>query len=49
MRADWPKEGGQKDDWTKIMMSVMRLTVWESSSDVQNRKSANHPGKQADD
>lgn len=32
------KEGGQEDDWTTVMMTVLGLTVWESGSDVENRK-----------
>lgn len=32
------KEGGQEDDWTRVMMTVLGLTVWESGSDVKNRK-----------
>lgn len=27
-------------DWTRVMMSEMRLTAWESSSPVNNRKAA---------
>lgn len=34
---DWFKEGGREDDWTRIMMSVLRLTAWESGSHVKNK------------
>lgn len=33
-------------DWTRVMMSEMRLTAWESSSPVNNRKAAEYTGKQ---
>lgn len=29
--ADWLKEGGREDNWTRVMRSVLRLTGWESS------------------
>lgn len=35
-------------DWTRVMMSEMRLTAWESSSPVNNRKAAEYTGKQTD-
>lgn len=38
VEVDWLKDGGQEDDWTRVMESVLRLTVWESSSDVKNRQ-----------
>lgn len=25
--ANWLKEGGQEDDWTRVMMQVLSLTV----------------------
>lgn len=37
--ADW-LTGGREDHWTRVMMSVLRLTVWETSSHVKNRKAA---------
>lgn len=49
VEADWLKEGGQEDDWIKMMISVLRLTMWESGSHLKNRKTAGHPGKQADE
>lgn len=30
VEADWVKGGGQKDDWTGVRMSVLRLNVCES-------------------
>lgn len=35
---DWPKGGEQENDWMRIIMTVLRSTGWESSSDVENRK-----------
>lgn len=26
--ADWLEEAKQKDDWTRVMKSVLRLTAW---------------------
>lgn len=40
-QADWFQEGGQEDDWTIVMMSVIRLIVWDSVRHV-NRKVAEH-------
>lgn len=40
MEADWSKEGRQEDDWSRVMITVLSLTVWESSRDVKNRKAA---------
>lgn len=37
MEADWLKGGGQKDDWTGVRMSVLRLKVCESGSNLKNR------------
>lgn len=45
MEADWLEEGGREDDWTKVMMSTLGLTVWESGRDVKSRLVAKHPGK----
>lgn len=39
MKADWLKEGGQKDDWTRAM-SALSFIVWESY--VKNSQT---PGK----
>lgn len=40
--------GEKEDDWTRVMMSVLRLRACESSNHVKNRKAVEHPGKQAD-
>lgn len=36
VEADWLKQGGQEDDWTKVKTSVLTLTAWESGGDVMN-------------
>lgn len=38
LEADWPKEGGQEEDCTRVKMTVLKLTVWERGSDEENRK-----------
>lgn len=38
VESDWLKESRQEDDWTRVMTSVMRLTVWESGSDVKTQR-----------
>lgn len=45
VEADWLEEGGREDDWTKVMMSALGLTAWESGRDVKSRLAAKHPGK----
>lgn len=40
VKADWLKEGGQKDDWTRAMMSALSFIVRESY--VKNSQT---PGK----
>lgn len=40
MEADCLREGDKEDDWTRVIMSLLRLTVWESGSDVKKRQAA---------
>lgn len=37
VEAFWLKEGVQEDYWTRVTMTALRLTAWESDSDVKNR------------
>lgn len=38
MEADSFKDGGQEDDWARVMTSVLSLTVWQSGkAEVQER------------
>lgn len=40
--ADWLEEDRQWDHWTRVMMSALSLRVWESGSNVKNRRAAKH-------
>lgn len=42
-----PKEGWEEGEWTRVMITVLILTAWESCSDVKNRKA--YSGKQEDE
>lgn len=42
-QADWLTEDGQENDWTRVMMTELRLTAWESATDVKNRVAAQTP------
>lgn len=35
LEADWLTEGGQENHWTRVMMSVLTLTAWETGSHVK--------------
>lgn len=41
--ADWLAEGEQEHDCTRVMISVLSLTAWESGSDIKNRLAAWKP------
>lgn len=38
LEADWLTEGGQENHWTRVMMSVLTLTAWETGSHVKKKK-----------
>lgn len=35
LEADWLTKDGQENHWTRVMMSVLTLTAWETGSRVK--------------